>query len=70
MERAFALALGRPPRPEESRAALEFLDKQERQIQADAAGTPRPAEAVDARRKALEAFCLVVLNMNEFVYNN
>ena len=37
VERAFALALGRPPRPEESRAALEFLEGQERQIQADAA---------------------------------
>ena len=59
------------PAPEESRAALEFLDKQERQIQADAAGTHKPAQSqVDARRKALEAFCLVVLNMNEFVYNN
>ncbi len=33
-----------------------------------AAGTQ--TRAVDARRKALEAFCLVVLNMNEFVYNN
>ena len=68
VERAFALALGRPPRADEMRAALEFLDKQERQIRADAAG--KETRAVDARRKALEAFCLVILNMNEFVYNN
>ena len=68
VERAFALALGRPPRADESRAALEFLDKQERQIRVDAAGTEN--KAVDVHRNALEAFCLVVLNMNEFVYNN
>ena len=43
-ERAFALALGRPPRPEESRAALEFLDKQERQIEADAAAAKPSTE--------------------------
>jgi Protein of unknown function (DUF1553)/Protein of unknown function (DUF1549) len=70
VERAFALALGRPPRALETQAALKFLDKQERQIQADSAGTQKTAEAIDARRKALEAFCLVVLNMNEFVFNN
>ncbi len=70
VERAFVLALGRPPRSDEARAALEFLDKQERQIRADAAGTQKAAGAVDAHRAALEAFCLVVLNMNDFVYNN
>ena len=46
VELAFALALGRPPRPDESRAALEFLDKQERQIQADARQSPASAIAV------------------------
>ena len=72
VSRAFALALGRPPRPEESRAALEFLDKQAKQIDADTtaekagAGTP----GLDPRRKALEAFCLAIFNMNEFVYSN
>ena len=68
VECAFTLALGRAPRADELRAALDFLDKQERQIRADASGTQ--TRTVDARRKALEAFCLVVLNMNEFVYNN
>jgi len=68
VERAFALALGRPTRPEESGAALEFLAKQGRQIRAEAAAAK--AEPGDTRRKALEAFCLVVLNTNEFVYSN
>jgi hypothetical protein len=70
VDRAFSLALGRPPRAPEAQAALEFLDKQERQIRADAGLTPKSAGAIDARRKALEAFCLVVLNMNDFVFNN
>ncbi len=34
--RAFALALSRAPRPDELKAALVFLDKQQHQIQADA----------------------------------
>ena len=75
VDRAFALAVGRPPRPEESTAALEFLDKQAKQIELEAAGTKADAaksklEPRDARRKALDAFCLVVLNTNEFVCTN
>jgi Protein of unknown function (DUF1553) len=70
VERAFAIALGRPPRPEESRATRAFLETQERQIQADAAIAKDHIKARAARRKALESFCLVILNMNEFVYNN
>ena len=50
VERAFALALGRPPRADESRAALEFLDKQERQIQADA--YVKETKAVDVRHRS------------------
>ena len=70
VERAFTLALGRPPRHDESRAALEFLAKQELQIKADAAANNTQLKPDDARQRALEAFCLVVLNMNEFVYQN
>ena len=58
--------------PKSSCAAVEFLKKQERQIQADAVTTDAKAglEPRDARQRALEAFCLVILNMNEFVYTN
>jgi len=63
VNRAFSLALGRPPRVEEAKAALEFLAKQAKQIKADGTKT-------DNDRRALEAFCLVILNMNEFVYIN
>jgi hypothetical protein len=68
VDRAFALALGRPPRTDESRASLLFLEKQEQQIKAETTG--EKARASDARRKALEAFCLVILNANELVYLN
>jgi hypothetical protein len=61
---AFALALCRPPRPEELSLALDFLKKEERQIAAEAANKPDQ----DAARRALAEFCLVLLNANEFVY--
>jgi hypothetical protein len=66
VSRAFTLALCRPPTDEESKAALEFLDKQKKQIGADAAKAGRNTD--HAERKALEALCLVILNTNEFVY--
>jgi hypothetical protein len=62
---AFALALCRPPRTEEEQAALDFLARQQRQIEADAGGTTGVAEP---RHRALAALCLVLLNLNEFVY--
>jgi hypothetical protein len=68
VDRAFSLALGRLPRAEELRASLEFLAKQERQITTESGGTS--LKSGDAARRALEAFCLVVLNSNELVYTN
>lgn len=68
VNRAFALALGRLPRRDESLASLEFLAKQEQQIKSETAGVK--AQGSDAGRRALEAFCLVVLNSNELVYSN
>ncbi len=65
--RAFELALARAPRDDELQAAAVFLDRQERQIQADQAANSVAERTMDARRRALEAFCLVVLNINEFV---
>ncbi len=70
---AFELALCRPPRPEELQAGLDFLDKQQRQIEAERRTELIPFYNKDvrsSRRKALEAFCLVILNTNEFAYVN
>jgi hypothetical protein len=67
VRRAFELALSRAPRDDELQAAIQFLDRQECQIQADQGADATAARAGDARRRALEALCLVVLNINEFV---
>jgi hypothetical protein len=66
LRHAFELALCRSPRAEELQAGLAFLSTQERQIEADL--REQKQDAADAGRKALEAFCLVLLNTNEFVY--
>ena len=63
LARAFELVLSRTATPEELRAAAEFLAKQKLQIESD-------GKAGDAARRALEAFCLVMLNSNEFFYLN
>jgi hypothetical protein len=75
VRRAFELALCRRPRAEELQAGLDFLDKQQRQIDADTewfslAQALRPGLGKTSKRRALEAFCLVILNTNEFVYVN
>jgi hypothetical protein len=68
IHRGFELALARPPRGDELKIALDFLASQQRQIEADAQSGKK--EAGDARQRALEAFCLVLLNTNEFFYLN
>jgi Protein of unknown function (DUF1553)/Protein of unknown function (DUF1549) len=68
IERAFELALCRPPRPEELNNAMDFLVSQQQQIEADAQAAK--LNISEARQKALEAFCLVLLNTNEFFYLN
>ena len=66
VRRAFALVLGRPPTEQQVSEALDFLKKQAEQIRADAAAAGR--QAADAKLSALEAFCLILLNTNEFFY--
>ena len=68
VEHAFRLVLSRPATTKERKAVLAFLKAQERKIKAD----PGADELADdeAARRALEAFCLVLLNSNEFFYLN
>ncbi|MHB1422066.1 MAG: DUF1549 and DUF1553 domain-containing protein [Gemmataceae bacterium] len=66
VRRAFTLALCRPPRPEELRLALDFLSRQQRQIETDARRSG--GSSADARQQALAAFCAVLLNTNELFY--
>ena len=66
VRRALALTFGRPPTEQQVGDALDFLATQAEQIRADGAAAGR--EAGDATMKALEAFCLILLNTNEFFY--
>jgi hypothetical protein len=68
IKRVFELALCRPPRAEEIIASMDFLERQQQQIKADAA--IGKYDDKDTRAKALAAFCLVILNTNEFVFLN
>jgi hypothetical protein len=66
VRRAFTLAFCRPPRADELHLALDFLARQQQQIETDARRRGQPSG--DARQQALAAFCLVLLNTNEFFY--
>jgi hypothetical protein len=61
--RAFALAFCRTPSTEEREASLAFLAEQARLIQA----RPIPIDSSFSASESLRAFCLVLLNSNEFV---
>ena len=64
---AFRMGLSRGPSPEELEAALDFLRVQEAQIRQDLTGT----ETIPViRERALQSFCLTLLNTNEFFYLN
>jgi hypothetical protein len=60
VERAFALAFSRTPSARERDDALSFLARQQRQIEQDG--------SENARRRALQDLCLVLLNTNDFFY--
>ena len=68
IKRAFELALCRPPRSEEVAASLDFLSRQQRQIDAESSLSKKASD--DGRQRALAALCLVMLNTNEFVFWN
>ncbi len=66
IERAYLLALCRPPTPGERARMLRFLEQEKEALFAE---QPRPSDA-DARRQALEQLCRVIFNLNEFVYSD
>ena len=68
VQKAFEIAFSRPPDKRELKTATNFLEAQRRQIEADAGGKS-PVDG-EAEKKALEAFCLVLLNTNEFFFLN
>jgi hypothetical protein len=63
VDRAFALALSRPPTATERQYLFEFLAAQEKRIEQ----RPKAEDRAQKRQEALRALCLIVFNMNEFV---
>jgi len=68
VERAYLLALCRPPTQSESEAMVQFLEREAAGIVADSSSDKEVLEPAVAQRKALEQLCRVMLNLNEFVY--
>ena len=77
VDRAYRLALSRPPNAEEREAVRDFLARECNLIEARLAGNEKPPlpdrmpEGLDqARAAAFVDFCHSLLNSNEFVYVN
>ncbi len=72
VERAFQLALGRVPTPEESAEALALLERLAVEVaEGDDHGKALPDELAKLEPphgRALELFCLALFNLNEFLY--
>ncbi len=62
IERAFQLALSRPPRPDELQWATELIDRQSARYRAV------PLAEVEAAHKALSHLCHMLFCTNEFLY--
>jgi hypothetical protein len=74
IDRAYRLALARPPRPAEREAARTFLQTQADLIRDRLRSRKPPArsagvlDSIDPTAAALADFCLAMFNRNEFLY--
>jgi len=64
IERAWWLAVSRPPSPAELAAAIKHVETQQHNV----AASDAKASAGDLKRRAMESLCHVLLNLNEFIY--
>ena len=70
IERAYRLTICRSPTEAELATMRQFLTTEAETQSADAARRNEPLSPNDARRRALEQLCRVILNLNEFLYPN
>ena len=68
IERAYSLALARPPTALERARMTAFLNREADAWIREPSGRPR--DPAMARRHATEQMCRVILNLNEFVYTD
>lgn len=69
IERAFLLALCRPPSAGELQTLRRFLETESRKYRDEQPNAPQVTET-ESHRYALIQMCRVILNLNEFVYPN
>lgn len=67
IERAWQLTFSRPPRPDETEAALRFLQDQADTLSHLSAGAKEPPQ-VTPETQALRSLCQSLLSANEFLY--
>ena len=70
IDRAWMLALCRPPRADESRIMQQFLANETQAVRDEAKKRNENVSETDARQWALIQMCRVIFNLNEFVYPN
>ncbi len=70
IERAYRLALCRPPTAAERAALVAFLKQEADGVAKEAAARGKPLAEAAARRQALRQMCRVIFNLNEFVYTD
>jgi hypothetical protein len=68
IERAYLLALCRPPTPTEQAILCRFLDEEAKRLMSESAGASEPIAPETARQLALKQMCRTIFNLNEFVY--
>ncbi|MFO1020296.1 MAG: DUF1549 and DUF1553 domain-containing protein [Planctomycetales bacterium] len=66
VKRAYWLALSRQPTDDELKLSVEFVNKQRTRIVEETKAKPPTPEELN--QKTMQAFCLVIFNLNEFVY--
>jgi hypothetical protein len=68
IERAYLLALCRPPTDRERQVMLRFLGQETENLRRAAEKNRTPLDTNSSRHQALEQMCRVIFNLNEFVY--
>ena len=70
IDRAWTLALCRPPRADELKIMRQFLTDETQAVRDEAKKRNENLSVADARQRALVQMCRVIFNLNEFVYPN
>ena len=68
IDRAYRLALCRPPSAVESAALVRFLETEAEHLTAELSSAGKPLHGGEPRRRALVQLCRAIFNLNEFMF--